>query len=253
MQPIVESEICSVVGIIECAPRIKLNRQLVNVLLAFVRSLCGKTLYGYAKKRNIPYFYMKYSDDTLSKWVGALHPDLIVVFSMSQLLKESIFSIPKYGTINLHPALLPKYRGPNPDFWQYYNTDLTRGVTVHYIDKGEDTGDILLQKSFVSPLGMTSVEVRDKLISKIGVNLLLSAIQNIETLPRIKQPSSSPTPRARNIKSEEHSMIIDWNAWNVERVWHFLRGTQDWLNAISPPKKKGGGVLFRNTMENRFV
>ncbi|MGI6455390.1 MAG: formyltransferase family protein [bacterium] len=81
----------------------------------------------------------------LERWVREKNPDFICVKSMSQLLKENIFSIPKYGTINLHPSILPNYRGPNPLFWTMFNQECESGMTVHYINKGEDTGDILRQ------------------------------------------------------------------------------------------------------------
>lgn len=92
---------------------------------------------------------MTSSSCELESWVKSLSPDLIVVYSMSQLLKENIYSIPRFGTINLHPSYLPEYRGPNPIFWMYYNMEKQGGVTVHYIDQGEDTGNIILQKRYV--------------------------------------------------------------------------------------------------------
>lgn len=235
VEPIVSSGVCDVVGLIECAPRIKQKKHIINILTSFMTFHKSLTLKQYADNRKIPYFYMEKSNEKLKSFVSALTPDLMVVYSMSQLLKEEVFSIPRLGTINLHAALLPKYRGPNPDFWMYYNMDLIKGVTVHYIDKGEDTGDILLQDSFEIPLGMTSPEVNDIAIGKIGVNLLLNAIQNIENLPRKKQPENSPLPRARNIKISEHRTIIDWDNWSVEHVWHVLRGTELWLNAFPQP------------------
>ena len=110
-----------------------------------------------AKQLGLSYRFMGSSDDPgLVEWVSGLKPDIIVIFSMSQLLKEKIFSIPKYGTINLHPSILPEYRGPNPDFWQYYNMEMNPGVTVHYIDEGEDTGDIIFQERVSISLGIKS-------------------------------------------------------------------------------------------------
>ncbi|WP_281085258.1 formyltransferase family protein, partial [Methanosarcina acetivorans] len=72
-----------------------------------------------------------------------LEPDLIVVFSMSHLLKENVFNVPSYGTVNIHYSYLPEYGGPNPLFWQYYDYILDPGVTLHYVDKGEDTGNVI--------------------------------------------------------------------------------------------------------------
>jgi len=149
--------------------------------------------------------------------------------------EDNIFSIPKYGTINLHPAFLPSYRGPNPDFWMYYDGVRKGGVTLHYIDKGEDTGDIIYQENYDIPLGMKSPDMLDLSVNKIGVNLILKALENIENLPGKKQPENSPTPRARNIKEDEHKTIIKWENWKIERIWHLLRGTELWLNALEQP------------------
>lgn len=240
VKPIVENY--NVVGIIECAPRKQKNtrKTLVYGLIKKIYSNFKSTLEtlgSYAKSLDIPYYYMDNgSDKKLESWVKNISPDAIVVFSMSQLLKENIFNIPKYGTINLHPALLPSYRGPNPDFWMYYNQENEGGVTVHYIDRGEDTGDIIYQEKYLIPLGMKSPDMLDLAIGELGVRLLFKAIDNVDNLPKIKQPEKSPTKRARNIRESEHQNLIDWKNWDIERVWHLLRGTELWLNAFEQPK-----------------
>lgn len=70
------------------------------------------------------------------------------------------------------------------------------------------------------------------------MKLLLESLNNIESgcVRRISQPIQSPTIRARNLKIEEHKTIIDWDNWPIERVWHLLRGTELWLNALPQPK-----------------
>ncbi len=127
-----------VVGIIECAPRNSTKnestRQRFYDIAKRVYSKLRKQplhLEDIARARKIAYYYMNNgSDGNLQKWVQGLEPDLIVVHSMSQLLKANIFTIPRFGTINLHPSLLPKYRGPNPCFWMYFNMDLNGYIRV---------------------------------------------------------------------------------------------------------------------------
>lgn len=236
-----------VVGVIESMPRYfdpNKRRDFFDVSRNIFSLLKGKdlNLKKICKERSIPYnFLCKEREQLIERWVSDLQPDLIVVFSMSQLLKESLISIPEYGTINLHPSFLPEYRGPNPDFWQYYNLEDNPGVTVHYVDKGEDTGDIIFQQRVHIPLGTKSPERLDKLVTETGVPLMIKAIDRIEdgTAPRLKQPHDSPTPRARNIAKDEHSKVIDWTNWPIERIWNVLRGTEQWLRAIEQPK----GVL----------
>jgi len=240
VQPIVNFH--NVVGVVECAPR-KSRKKKESVVYKMLKKLYffvkkgAKTLKTFSKDKDIPYYYMgNGSDKLLENWVKTVAPDVIIVYSMSQLLKKNVFDIPKYGTINLHPAQLPKYRGPNPWFWVYYNMDKKGGVTVHYIDKGEDTGDIIYQEQYDIPLGMKSPDMYDLAIGKIGTNLLQKALENIKNLPRQKQPEKSSSSRAKNIKAEEHTKVIDWQEWGIERIWHLLRGTELWLNALEQPK-----------------
>lgn len=241
--PIVQSK-HQVVGVVESMPRgsgaIRKKGAIYN-LLRYVYSWLRrrpKGLGDFCQDNKIPYiFFHKENEKKVTQWVSDLNPDVMVVFSMSRLLKKSIFSIPKMGAINLHPAFLPDYRGPNPDFWQYYNMELNPGVTVHYIDEGEDTGDILYQERMPIPLGIKSPDRLDRLVGKLGVSLILKALDSLEhgSAPRLKQSSISTTVRARNLDPGEHASIIDWEHWPIERIWHVLRGTELWLNALPLP------------------
>lgn len=137
---IVESHV-NVIGVIESKSK-NPARQKTN-------------LKEFCEEHNLPYYFMnKGCNAELENWVKSLEPDLIVVNGMSELLKKNIIDIPKKGCINLHPTLLPKYRGPYPYFWIFYDMDLNQGSTVHYIDEGEDTGDIIYQESCRIPFGV---------------------------------------------------------------------------------------------------
>jgi len=243
VKPILNSKY-KVVGFLESAPRgYQAERKRLSIfglltkLYSFIKR--QKSLKDVAEDKGIDYRFMLSSDDAgLVEWVEALNPDVIVVSSMSQLLKEKIFNIPRFGAINLHPSMLPSYRGPNPDFWQYYDMEMNPGMTVHYIDKGEDTGDIIFQERVSIELGTKSPERLDKLTGELGVALIMKTLDAISfgKVPRIKQPKISDTARARNLKPEEHKSIIKWNEWSGERVWHVLCGTELWLNALPQPK-----------------
>jgi methionyl-tRNA formyltransferase len=240
VKPLLQSR-HNVAGIIECAPRSRSEIKKEKVFYQTARRIYSKLrktplrLAGLAKEKSIPYYYMaEGSSLDLEDWVKSLNPDLIVVFSMSQLLKKNIFSIPHYGTINLHPSLLPRYRGPNPWFWMYHDQDLHPGVTVHYIDEGEDTGDIIYQEGFDIQVGAAFQEVNRKAIDDVGVKLLIRAIDDIATgsAPRRPQLQGSPTKRARNVQPDEGSSLIEWEKWPVQRVWHFLRGAAQWTKIL---------------------
>jgi methionyl-tRNA formyltransferase len=239
VQPIFDTDFIDVVGIIEGAPRQRKVSNTQKIIKQYHRlrgtGLEKNELLIFSENKQVPYFYMENSSDELANWVEGLKPDIIVVYIMSQLLKEKIYNIPKYGSINLHPSFLPKYRGPNPCFWTYYNMEEKGGVTVHFIDNGEDTGAIIAQKEYSIPLGIKSPERFDLAISKIGVELLLFAIKNIDNIIPQEQPKESITSRARNLKKSEHKEIIEFKKWPIQRIWHVLRGTELWLEALPNP------------------
>lgn len=221
-----------VVGIVECSRTREPNSFLKAIGGAFTDVYYSFTsrplnLKNFSKKLKIPYYYLRKGDnETFQKWMKHLQPDIIVVYSMSHLLKENIFTIPKLGTINLHYSHLPEYRGPSPLFWEYYDYILNPGVTLHYINKGEDTGDIIFQERILISSGDKLEEVVKKL-SLTGIKFLLKTMDMIESgdVPRIKQSATTPTVRARKIKPGEYSELIKWDDWGVERVFHFLSGT----------------------------
>ena len=233
-----------VVGVLESMSRDYDGQRRKSLLMGLLRKIYNISkkknisLPDFCEKKNIPYnFIWKNNTEEIVGWVENLKPDLIVIFSMSQLLKDDILKIPRLGVINLHPSFLPEYRGANPDFWQYYDMEMNPGATVHYVNAGEDTGDIIYQERVHIPLGTKSPARLDKLIGELGVSLMLKAIDAIAqgSAPRTPQPAQSPTPRSRNLKPEEHTQVIDWKHWPMERVWHVLRGTELWLNAIAQP------------------
>ncbi|WP_326857740.1 methionyl-tRNA formyltransferase [Noviherbaspirillum sp.] len=230
------------VSIVESAPRpqrsTSMPRRTAERIYRRVRF--RDSLEYYAKARNLPYFSLsKENLPSLGERLKEQQCDVLVVHSMSHLLPASILEIPRFGTLNLHPSKLPAYRGPNPIFWMYYNTETSGGVTLHYLDAGEDTGDIVYQASFAINPGMSYREMHDTAIKKHGIQLVLNALQTLadgSPLPRTRQPKESPTVRARRVKSEEYRTAIDWQSWPVERVWHFLRGADSWINdVIGPP------------------
>lgn len=233
----------NVVGVVESAPRGQVSGKFIAVvrycLFTFAEVVFNvQQLSSYCKKRGVDYRLMRSNRDPgLISWIAGCNPDVIIVHSMSQLLKSDIYNIPRLGTINLHPSFLPDYRGPSPEFWQYHDLELNPGATVHFIDDGEDTGAIIFQDRIKISLGMKSPEVSQKLISDLGVSLILRALDKLESgNPEVLvQPVVSPTQRARNIRNDEHQNIIKWDEWKIDHIWHVLRGTEQWLDAIPRP------------------
>lgn len=127
--------------------------------------------------------FYNYDNDIhfFEQWLRKLQPDLLVVYKMPFLLPESIFNLPKCGSINIHPSLLPKYRGANPWFEIFKNAEKSSGVTIHKIDKYADHGKIMAQTKFDIPngSGMHNLSDLQAEAEKLAFPLLVSVIANI--------------------------------------------------------------------------
>lgn len=143
------------------------------------------------------------------KKITALEPDLILTVAYGQKIPESILNLPEFGAINVHPSLLPKYRGGAPIHYAVKNGDTKTGVTIMYMIEELDAGDMIAQTTFPIENDETTGELFEKL-SSVSADLLL------ETLPKIFDQSIEPVPQneddvvyAQTIsKSNER---IDWN------------------------------------------
>ncbi len=146
-------------------------------------------------------------------------PDLIVVVAYGKLLPKYVIDFPKYGCINVHGSLLPKYRGAAPMQWSLINGDEETGVTTMYMDTGLDTGDILLKKS----LPLTSEDnfgtVHDKL-AVLGAQLLVETIEKLDSIERIPQGETT-TEYASMITKE--MTVIDWHK-DARTISNLVRG-----------------------------
>lgn len=96
-------------------------------------------------ERNIPYLDVSKSRKAMSEFILSQKPDLILCGYFDKIIPENIFSSPRLGCYNIHPGLLPRYRGPFPTAWALLNKESTIGITVHLIDNGIDTGNIYRQ------------------------------------------------------------------------------------------------------------
>ena len=150
-----------------------------------------------------------------------LNPDIIITCAYGQIIPKEILDYPKYGCINVHASLLPKYRGGAPIHWSIINGDKKTGITIMYMDVGMDTGDIISQDE-IEILDSDNLEsIHDKL-SILGRDLLLDTLPSIfdGTNDRLKQDESK-VEYAYNIKREEEH--IDFKKTSRE-VFNLIRG-----------------------------
>lgn len=157
-------------------------------------------------------------------------PELMVSAAFGQLLSQRNLDVPKYGCINVHGSLLPKYRGAAPIQWAIINGERTTGVTTMLTELGLDSGDILMQASIQIQPNETAGELYERL-SMLGAALLIKTIRALEkgTLTRTKQNEAEST-RCAMLKKEDGR--IDWN-WPSQRVHDRVRGTSPWPGAYA--------------------
>lgn len=148
-------------------------------------------------------------------------PDLIAVTAFGQILSEPILEMPKYGCINVHGSLLPKYRGAAPMQWSIIDGEKVTGITTMYMAKGLDSGDMLLKAEVEITDEDTFATIHDKM-AVTGANLLLDTLDQLEagTLERIPQDHDAATYAPIITKETGH---IDWTK-NRQDIINLIRG-----------------------------
>lgn len=156
--------------------------------------------------------------------------DIFVVAAFGQILSEEILQMPKYGCVNIHASLLPKYRGAAPIQWSIIDGETETGITIMQMDKGLDTGDILFQQKVPITAEDTGESLFDKL-AKAGAELIVDA------LDKIQSRDVHPVPQDEE-KSSYAKMLtkavgrIDWNASAAE-IERLIRGLNSWPSAYT--------------------
>jgi methionyl-tRNA formyltransferase len=150
----------------------------------------------------------KVRDPKFLEEVGSLAPDLIVVHAFGQILPKTLFEIPKFGVINVHYSLLPRYRGAAPVQWAILNGEKETGIAIMQMDEKLDTGAILLEQAVVIGESDTTGTLLTKL-SELGREFLISAVKGLKagTLKPIPQDDTKAT-YAPPIAKEQGK--IDW-------------------------------------------
>ena len=121
------------------------------------------------------------NNEEFIKEIKNLKPDLLCVVAYGKILPKELLEIPKYGAINVHASLLPKYRGAAPIQWAVLNGDKKTGITTMFMDEGMDTGDMILKEEVEIGENETTGELWDKL-SKIGAKLLTKTVEKIDSI-----------------------------------------------------------------------
>ena len=179
----------------------------------------------YALSQNIPVFQPQRIRRDGVEDLKALSPDLCVTAAFGQILSQEILDIPPMGNINVHASLLPRHRGSAPINWAILQGDKEAGVTTMMMDKGIDTGDMLLKSATPIQSGETAGELTLRL-SQLGAELLLETLRALEngTLVRIPQDESQMT---YDPMLDKQMGIIDWTM-DAESIVNRIHGLNPW-------------------------
>ena len=167
----------------------------------------------------------------------AIRPDLYVTAAFGQILSQKLLDIPKIGTVNVHPSLLPKYRGPAPVNWSIIEGETRTGVTTMMTDAGMDTGDILLvRETELSP--DEDAAMLSERLARVGAELLVETLRRIEAGDCPRRPQDNEAASYFPMLTKETGRI-DWMR-GARRVVNLVRGVVPWPGAWT---EFGEGVL----------
>lgn len=167
-------------------------------------------------------------DPSFIEVLSSLKPDLVIVAAYGQILPKSILDLPRFGCLNVHASLLPKYRGAAPIQWAILNDEPETGVTIMKMDEGLDTGDIVSQRTAPIDPDDDARTMHDKL-ARLGATLLIESIPDYvggRTVPRPQPPAGASY--ARKIRKEDG--LLDWGL-PARTVWNRIRAFTPWPGA----------------------
>ncbi|MEW6740809.1 MAG: methionyl-tRNA formyltransferase [Nitrospirota bacterium] len=158
----------------------------------------------------------------------SIAPEFIIVVAYGKILPEEILNMPKFGCINVHASLLPKYRGAAPIQWALINGEKVTGITTMLMDKGLDTGDVLLRSELEIKADDNS-ETLFKKLSELGAKTLIDTIKGMREGKIKPVPQTGEASYAPPLKKEDGK--IDWNRTSDE-LFNFVRGMYPWPSAF---------------------
>lgn len=192
-----------------------------------------------AVERGIPVYQpVTFKDGAATELLRTLAPELLVVVAYGRILPQTFLDVAKYGSINVHGSLLPKYRGAAPIQWAVLNGDKTSGVSVQYMAAAMDAGDVIASRETEIGEFETSGELFDRL-KTLGAELLVETVRKIASGDVVRVPQNEADATYTKMLHKE-MCPIDWNKSPREIVKHIC-GLDPWPVATA----ELGGVSFR--------
>lgn len=194
--------------------------------------ICPSTEYNYIKSYRLKEIkgIKSVNDENFRKALIKLNPDIVLVGSWGERFSKETYNIPKIATINAHPSLLPKYRGPNPYFWVIKNQETESGITLHLMDEGYDTGAILAQeivKIYPSDTGeslkkrtvLTARGVACELLKDLSEDIIIPLTQREDKASYYSYPSDLELDFRKKSAEENYAVIRAIYPWG--RTWFY--------------------------------
>lgn len=157
--------------------------------------------------------------------LAQLKADIIVVVGYGQIIPQAIIDLPRYGIVNVHTSLLPKYRGAAPVQWAIANGETVTGVTTMLIDAGLDTGAMLLRREYRMAEDETALTLGPKL-ARDGAELLIATLDGLERGTIVPEPQDHSAATLAPVLKKEDG-LIDWQ-WPARTIYNRSRGFLPW-------------------------
>lgn len=184
------------------------------------------TIVGIAWQASIPVFEVdRLKSGATATALASLQPDAIVVACFPRLLPPALLNLPRLGAFNVHPSLLPAYRGPEPLFWLFHDGLERAGVTIHGLDAGADSGPIAAQAAVTLPDGLRYGDAQQSL-SEVGGHLLVQVLRDASADTLHLQPQSHDQATLAPVPTDADFVIA--GDWTARRAYNFMRGLAGW-------------------------
>ena len=194
-----------------------------------------------AEEKNIPLFQpINLHESNILEAIKKIQVDIFVIVAYGKIIPEKVFTIPPLNAINLHPSLLPKYRGAAPVQWALINGEKTTGITVQLINKKLDAGDIILQQKIDIEMDMTAGDLYH-IILPTSVNLLKESIKILSSGKNTLTKQNEADATYCN-KINRETAQIKWNKSSIS-IHNLVRGLNPYPSSWTIFRKKNLKIL----------
>lgn len=172
----------------------------------------------------IPIWAISRPGAAVAAQLSRLQTDVVVVSCFPYRIPQKLLDAVPLGFLNLHPSMLPAYRGPTPLFWQLRDGQTAGGVTLHWMDAELDTGDIALQGQLSFGMGWSAEQLKAQL-GTLGGQLAVAGLTRLHQGKLSRHPQTGPASYFSQPASADFALDLEWTA---NRAFNFMRGTAEW-------------------------